>query len=249
MEYLQQELDRLLETLPHVEHIRAKLDTLVSVYPFNEYEFIISHLLAQDVLSLEQYLELRDNYIARNMYLYIFEISAPRGFGEAWAQGHLKELVPEVVKSTKKLDPNYSGQYDFLLDGKIRIEVKASRAVDSDLEAPLYVKALASDSTKPFWMNFQQIKPACCDVFVWIAVWRDVIKYWVLSSKEVESNRYYSKGQHRGNIGEGQLHVKRENIRAFNSFQVQSNKLAEGIRDAYTRQQATTEGNRETDSK
>jgi hypothetical protein len=36
------------------------------------------------------------------MYLYIFEISAPRGFGEAWAQGHLKELVPEVVKSTKK---------------------------------------------------------------------------------------------------------------------------------------------------
>lgn len=249
MEYLQKELDRLLATLPHVEEIRTKVETLVSVYPFNEYEFIISHLLAQDVLNLEQYLELRDNYIARNMYLYIFEISAPRGFGEAWAQGHLKELVPEVVKSTKKLDPNYSGQYDFLLDGKIRIEVKASRVVDSDLEAPLYVKALASDSTKPFWMNFQQIKPACCDVFVWIAVWRDVIKYWVLSSKEVESNRFYSKGQHRGNIGEGQLHVKRENIRAFDSFQVQSNKLAEGIREAYTRQRATTEGNLETDSK
>jgi hypothetical protein len=106
------------------------------------------------------------------MYLYIFEISAPRGFGEAWAQGHLKELVPEVVKSTRKLDPNYSGQYDLLLDGHIKIEVKASRAVDASMDAPLYVKALASDSTKPFWMNFQQIKPACCDVFVWIAVWR-----------------------------------------------------------------------------
>jgi hypothetical protein len=196
MEQLQQELDRLLGTLSDAEEIRSRLETLVSVYPFNDYEFIISHLLAKAVLSLDQYLELRDNYLARNMYLYIFEISAPRTFGEAWAQGHLKELVPELVKSTKKLDPNYSGQYDFLLDGKVRIEVKASRAVDASVEAPLYVKALSSDSTKPFWMNFQQIKPACCDVIVWLAVWRDVIRYWVLASNEVETNPDYSKGQH-----------------------------------------------------
>jgi hypothetical protein len=113
MEHLQQELDRLLHKLAEADQIRSRLDTLVSVYPFNEYEYLISHLLAKDALTLDQYLELRDSYIARNMYLYIFEISAPRGFGEAWAQGHLKELVPEVVKSTKKLDPNYSGQYDF----------------------------------------------------------------------------------------------------------------------------------------
>jgi hypothetical protein len=133
----------------------------VSVYPFNEYEYLISHLLARDVLSLDQYLELRDNYIARNMYLYIFEISAPRGFGEA-----------------------------------------------------------------------------CCDVFVWIAVWRDVIKYWVLSSREVEGSQYYSKGQHRGNVGEGQLHVKPENIRAFDTLRVQPNTLADAIREAYKRQVA-----------
>jgi len=176
MEELQRELDGLLELLPDAEQIRARVITLVSVYPFNEYEFVISHLLAKDVLTLDQYLELRDDYISRNLYLYIFEISAPRTFGEAWAQGHLKELVPELMKSTKKLDPDYSGQYDFLLDGKIRIEVKASRAVDKSVEAPLYVKALSSDSTKPFWMNFQQIKPACCDVIVWIAVWREVIR-------------------------------------------------------------------------
>jgi hypothetical protein len=241
VEHLRQELDRLLATLPGADEIRSRLDTLVSVYPFNEYEYLIAHLLAQDVLALEQYLELRDDYIARNMYLYIFEISAPRGFGEAWAQGHLKELVPEVVKSTRKLDPNYSGQYDFLLDGKIRIEVKASRAVDAGLEAPLYVKALASDSIKPFWMNFQQIKPACCDVFVWIAVWRDVIRYWVLSSREVEVSPYFSPGQHRGNVGEGQLHVKSENSTSFDAFQVKSNKLLEAIRQAYQRQVADRE--------
>lgn len=77
--------------------------------------------------------------------------------------------MPDLQKPSKKLDPDYSGQYDFLL-GDIKIEVKASRAVDADLNAPLYVKALASDSKKPFWMNFQQIKPGCCDVFVWVAV-------------------------------------------------------------------------------
>ncbi len=90
----------------------------------------------------------------------------PRGFGELWAQGHLKELVPDSVKPTRKLDSNYSGQYDFLLDDKIRIEVKASRAVAFRTDEPLYVKALAFDSIKQFDMNFQQIKPACCDVFV-----------------------------------------------------------------------------------
>ena len=70
----------------------------------------------------------------------------------------------------------------------IKIEVKASRAVDFNSQEPLYVKALSWQSKKPFDMNFQQIKPKCCDVFVWIGVWRDIIKYWVLSSKEVEKN-------------------------------------------------------------
>jgi hypothetical protein len=81
-------------------------------------------------------------------------------------------------------------------------------------------------------------KPACCDVVVWIAVWRDVIRYWVLSANEVETNRYYSKGQHRGNVGEGQLHMTHENIRDFDSYAVQSNRLAGAIRAAYERQQA-----------
>jgi hypothetical protein len=75
--------------------------------------------------------------ISRNRFLYIFEISAPRGFGEAWAQGHLSELVPDMQKPSKKLDKNYSGEYDFILDGEIKIEVKASRAVDFDSDEPL----------------------------------------------------------------------------------------------------------------
>ena len=73
-------------------------------------------------------------------------------------------------------------------------------------------------------MNFQQIKPACCDVFVWIAVWRDKIRYWVLSSDDVANNKYYSTGQHRGNVGEGQLWLKETNIKEFDEYEV-------GVRD------------------
>lgn len=234
MEHLERELNTLLSQLPNEGEFRGRLNSLVSVYPFNDYEFIISTLLGLDILTLDGYYNLRDSYIERNYYLYIFEIGSPRQFGETWAQGHLKSLAPDLEKPSKKTDPEYSGQYDFFFKG-IRIEVKASRAVDADSDEPLYVKALASDSEKRFWMNFQQIKPACCDVFVWVAVWRDVIRYWILSSDEVETNQYYSKGQHRGNTGEGQLHIRNDNIRAFDRYEVKSNRLAEGIRAAYNR--------------
>lgn len=239
MEKLKAELDRLINELKEADEFRSRLDSLVSVYPFNEYEYIISTLLGAEVLTLDDYYELRDEYIARNLYLYVFEISAPRGFGERWAQGHLKSLVPVLRKPSRKLDTEYSGQYDLVLDldkGLVRIEVKASRAVNFDSNDALYVKALSSDSQKSFDMNFQQIKPRCCDVFVWVAVWRDVIRYWVLASREVENNRYYSSGQHRGNVDEGQLHLNQDNINDFQEYESSSDKLHEAILQAYYRQ-------------
>lgn len=87
MEHLRDQLETLFAEIPDTTAIRSRLEDLVSVYPFNEYEFMISHLLAADVLSIDDYYELRDEYLARNMFLYIFEISAPRTFGESWAQG------------------------------------------------------------------------------------------------------------------------------------------------------------------
>lgn len=238
MEQLKEKLNGLLQELEKEQHdqVMQRLDDLVSVYPFNEYEFLISSLMGYGKISIDDYYELRDDYIARNLYMYVFEISAPRTFGESWAQGHLKGIVPELVKPTKKIDPDYSGQYDFFLDEKIRIEVKASRAVDFNNREPLYVKALSSDSTKRFDMNFQQVKPACCDVFVWVGVWLDVIRYWVLSSDEVASNKYYSTGQHRGNTGEGQIHLKNDNINEFVTYESTARELLEKIRAAYNRQ-------------
>ena len=113
MEQLRKQLQTLWETLEDADEAKSRLASLVSVYPFNEFEFMISTLLGRQKLTLDDYYELRDEYIARNLYLYVFEIGAPRGFGEAWAQGHLKALVPELSKPSKKLDPNYAGEYDF----------------------------------------------------------------------------------------------------------------------------------------
>jgi hypothetical protein len=235
MEKLRDRLNQLISELEDADDVRERLSELTSVYPFNEYEYMISTLLGRGKLSLDDYYELRDEYIARNLYLYVFEISAPRGFGEAWAQGHLKELVPELVKPSKKLDVTYSGDYDFYLDNMIRVEVKASRAVAFRTDEPLYVKALSSDSGEQFDMNFQQVKCRCCDVFIWVAVWRDLIRYWVLNSRELESNPYFSVGQHRGNVGEGQLHLNRGNINDFAQYEVRPRELLGAIRAAYQR--------------
>lgn len=130
------------------------LNDLYSVFPFNKFEYIIAHLISTKTLNLNEYLDIRNAYLERNKYLYLFEITAPRTFGETWAQRHLNEIVPELERPTSKIDKNYSGQYDFWYKG-IRIEVKASRAVRRKSGDSLIMKALSSDSKEGFDMNFQ----------------------------------------------------------------------------------------------
>lgn len=195
------------------------IEHLYSVYPFNKFEYIISHLIAKNIITLDQYIQIRSEYMERNKYLFVFEITAPRDFGEKWAQQHLNQIVPELRIPNKQLDPYYEGQYDFWYND-IKIEVKASRAVKKKSKETLVEKALSSKSTCAFDMNFQQLKPSCCDVFVWIGVWRDIIRYWVLSSEDVLENPYFSHGQHRGNQGEGQLWIKNTNINDFCDYEV-----------------------------
>ena len=125
------------------------------------------------------------------------------------------------------------------MDG-ITIEVKASRAVDSDSDEPLYMKALSRDTKKRFLMNFQQLKPQCCDVFIWVAVFRDEILLWVMNSDEVLNHSLFSKGQHRGNKGnEGQLHVKHDNISQLDQFVLEGDDLEGTIRAAVKRKETT----------
>ena len=232
MEHLQEELDSLLAKLPNEKEVRDRLESLVSVYPFNEYEYIISTLLAIDILTLDSYHELRDNYIARNKNRNLYALS-PTPFGITWAENHLKQFAPALEKPTGRSD------FDLLLDGAIKVEVKASRAGEKGSKKALVEKALTSNSSKPFVMNFQQTKPRHFDVIIWIGVWLDMIRYWVLAASELEDQRRFSDKQHRGNVGEGQLHVKQDNIHEFEKYQVNPNNLEEAIRTAYDRELKT----------
>lgn len=171
-----------------------------------------------------------------------------------WRIGHLTELEPDFKRPNKKIDTAYKGEYDLYLDWTdnkgsqcyIKIEVKASRANDRERnDEPLYIKALASDSKRPFLMNFQQLKPKCCDVFLWIAVYRDKIKYWVINSNEVQTNQYLTP-QHRteGTAGrardykkediyEGQIMVTNDNIPYFDKYLTTGQKLKEAVIKQY----------------
>jgi len=206
-----------------------------AIFPFNEYEHLICNLIQKGGMTYDQYIEIRTEYISENPNLWIFEISAPRGFGEKFAQTYVQGKCSKLKKPSKKTDPNYSGEYDIWLDG-ISIEVKASRAVDSDSDEPLYVKALSRNTQKKFLMNFQQLKPQCCDVFIWVAVFRDEIVLWIMNSNEVLNNPLFSKGQHRGNKGnEGQLHIKHDNIHVLNQFELKDDDIETAIREAAKR--------------
>ena len=210
-------------------------ETDTAVFPFNEYELFITTLIANNQLTFDSYCEIRREYIQQNPNLWIFEISAPRGFGETFAQTFVRNKSSKLLPPNKRIDPNYHGQYDLWYNG-IRIEVKASRVVDAESDEPLYRKALSSHTKRPFLMNFQQLKPQCCDVFIWLAVYRDIISMWILNSSEVSKHPDYSKGQHRGNSGnEGQLHIRETNISSLDKYLLKDENILKSIQDAYNR--------------
>lgn len=238
MEELTKELNRYKKFIEEKFDLSDNhLESLYAVYPFNKFEYIISHLLSEQIISLERYLEIRQSYISRNRYLHLFEL-APRTFGETWGQKYLMEHIPELEVPTKVKDPLYVGQYDLFYNG-IRIEVKASRAVRKVAGSTLSDKALLfSQKDQPktkFLMNFQQLKPSCCDVYVWIAVWKDNIVFWVIPTEDVKNNKYFSP-QHRKEIKsekdaiyEGQIMITQNNISNFDKYLVSSQDILEAI--------------------
>lgn len=225
---LNHELNQLKEKLIASGFVNKEdLEEEKSVFPFSHEEFLFSYLLHYEIISFEKYLSIREQYYQENKYLHLFEM-APRSFGETWGQKHLIDIEPSFSIPTKNIDPSFDGEYD-LIYNNIKIEVKASRAVEKKAGGSLTSKALRANDDKKFDMNFQQLKPKLCDVYIWLGVWRDEIKYWVLSSNEVINNKYYSPGQHRGNEGEGQLWIKHSNVEEFNDYLVYENELLEKV--------------------
>lgn len=226
-----QELKKLLmnyenQLTPELkDKLNEKLKLSVEAYPFNEYEFRLNYFQEHKIISFSQYEQIRQKYILSNNYLELYGL-APRVFGQIWGETHISELDNRFSKASKSLDSNYSGEYDLWIEGK-KIEVKACRAIDTKVRGSLISKALEYESTNSFWMNFQQLKFDICDIFIFIGVWTDIIKYWVLTNEEVKTNSYISH-QHRGGV-EYQIGITEKNISKFEKYLVESHKLAEVI--------------------
>lgn len=228
---LDAKLDGWIKELPQEDKksLLARLSGLKSIYPFNEYEYRLIYLLDKKVIAFQEYETLRGAYVNANPYLNLYSIS-PRVFGEIWAQQHLVDIDGRFKKSSKEVDKKYSGDYDLYLEkGKkiIKIEVKASRAINTKIRGGLETKALSLKSNEPYWMNFQQLKLDIADIFIFIGVWVDKIFYWVLTNEEVKRHPIRSH-QHRGGI-EYQIGITEKNISEFKKFLAAPSKLVEVI--------------------
>ena len=216
LKQLREYLDKFISELQNNdrEFLSSKLEDLISIFPFNEYEYILIFLRDKEIINFVEYEKLRDNYVKANKYLNLYGIS-PRNCGQQWCEEHLTSLDARFKKPSKKLDTKYNGQYDLWIEG-IKLEVKASRATNKNKKGDIVSKALCYSSKEPFWMNFQQLKTEAADVFVFIGVWVDCLVYWVLSYREINKNDYLSH-QHRGGI-EYQIGITDKNISEFDKY-------------------------------
>jgi hypothetical protein len=224
---LRQYLDQLSSSLAPEERevLNARIQGLISVFPFSEYEFILMFLRDREVISFEGYEKLRDNYVSASRYLDLFSL-APRVFGQIWGEKHIMDLDPRFQKPDKSFDPEYDGEYDLWIEG-VKVEVKSSRAIHTKKRGSIVSKALRYGSDDPFWMNFQQLKLDACDVFIFTGVWVDRIVYWLMSNEDAKRNEYLSH-QHRGGI-EYQIGITNKNIQEFERFQISPEQLGDTV--------------------
>ena len=205
------------------EDLALRLRSLSSAYPFNEYEYRLMYLLDKSAITFQDYASLREGYVTTNRYLELFEL-APRIFGEIWGQQHIMDLDSRFLKPERILNGEYAGQYDLWIEG-VRVEVKAARAIDTRTRGSLVAKALTSKDSRPFWMNFQQLKADAADVFIFIGVWVDTIRYWILSADEIRNSPSLSH-QHRGGI-EYQIGIRPANLADFDRYAVQPSQIGD----------------------
>lgn len=226
MKELQKQLDMLFKQAGSDESVIEAIKKEKAIFPFSTEGRMLAYLLATQTITYNKYIELQKEYAKRNRYLDLFDM-APRTFGETWGEKHILKLFPEFVKATKgnisSLYPDFDGEFDLWIDG-IRVEVKACRANSSktggSLSSRAYLHSEAKDAS--FKYHYQQLKPSCCDVFIWIGVCRDDLIYWVLSSDELQKSGKLGSQHRNENTGvdgvevfEGQVFMTEEELTPF----------------------------------
>ena len=195
-------------------------------FPFSRESDVLTYMLSVGYITYQDYVNIIDDYNNRNRYLDLYEM-APRTFGETWGEQHIRNLFPEFVKATKDnlyaIYPEFDGEFDLWLNG-IRIEVKACRANSTKSKGSLASRAYLHEeaSANGFKYHYQQLKPSCCDVFIWIGVCRDELLYWVLTSDQLlrtnklgPQHRHEQTGLENGTVFEGQVFMTEQELAPF----------------------------------
>lgn len=236
MEILKAQIEKLLS---HSCLNKQIIDTFTmeqTIYPFSDVGKELAFLLSQGLINYNDYLYMCNEYFKRNKYLNLFDLS-PRTFGETWGEQHVLSLYPEFIKATtgnlKSLYPFFDGEFDLWLSGQrtdgsnlsgIRIEVKSCRANSNAKKGSLSSRAFSHSQAKNagFKYHFQQLKPTCCDVFIWIGVCKDELLYWVLTSQDLidtqklgPQHRSEQTGLPGAQIYEGQVFMTEEELEPF----------------------------------
>ena len=79
-------IDAFTGSKQQLDEILRLVEEDQSIFPFNEFEHLFALMIDRATLTFSDYLLIRTDYIQRNPHLWVFEISAPRGFGEGFAQ-------------------------------------------------------------------------------------------------------------------------------------------------------------------
>lgn len=227
---LQDKIDLLIKSSNANPVIIEKIKAEKTVAPFSTESRLLAYLQSLNAISYADYEDLYQAYVQENReankYLSLFNMT-PRTFGQTWAEKHVLSLFPEFIPATKEnlatIFPDFDGEFDLWLEG-IRIEVKACRANNTKTDSSLTERAYYHRDAKRerFKYHYQQLKPSCCDVFIWIGVCRDELIYWVLTSEELKQTGKLGSQHRNENTGlsgievfEGQVFMTEEELEPF----------------------------------
>lgn len=226
MKELTLELNNLLKKTKGDPKIIKAIESEKALFPFSVENRLLAYFLAIGEITYDKYSQLNAEYCGRNKYLDLFDM-APRTYGQTWGEQHIRSLFPEFIKATKENIsaeyPAFDGEFDLWLNG-IRIEVKACRANSTKAGGSLASRAYLHSEAKAagFKYHYQQLKPSCCDVFIWIGTCRDELIYWVLTSEELQKTGKLGSQHRNENTGvagikvfEGQVFMTEEELAPF----------------------------------
>lgn len=230
MKILRETIQNIIEKANVDQSVIDSIKNSKSISPFTPETRILAYLISINAISYDDFDKIYIDYVGRydktEKYLYLFDM-APRTFGQTWGEQHILKLYPEFEHATKenlaKEYPDFDGEFDLWLPG-IRIEVKACRANSTKDKSKLSARAYSHAEAKQagFKYHYQQLKPSCCDVFIWIGVCKDELIYWVLSSDELKKTGKLGSQHRNENTGidgaevfEGQVFMTEEELSPY----------------------------------